>query len=879
MKRPLEFLTAGLVLGELTVYAGSSNPAGGLCLTACFVCLIFLSFRAMRAAAGRSVPHAFSVLPSDSSVKRKLFPILWNAENCIFRYLKCHFSLPAQRGAIRLGALLLAVGFFLGALRLGISCIPSRESRLLDQKLDAAGDSGRVTLDLAIESLDINPEKERRSARCGNVLVTIPDEASDAALCSGNRIRVSGKLSRPSGARNPGQFDYASYLRAQRITHLLYADRVSVLNPRALPLRSALEEIRNAGIEVLRQNLPPDDAAFLRASLFGDRSGLDGDFYDMYRRNGIAHLLAISGLHMALIGMGLYRALRKCGAGFGLSGAVSGIFLVLYSSLAGSGTGLIRAVLMMLLAFTASFIGRTYDLRSAACAAALIILLGSPLELFQCGFQLSFLAILSIGGPGKAAEDALGRWAAAPHTESALRRRKKTAAFLTPLLVSASVTLCSLPVTAFWFYSVPLWSVLLNLLVIPLMAYVLSSGIALLGTKGLLTALSASATLPASSAAPAAAISCTSAVSVSPALLPLRLLSFTLLTEAGIVHRILELYTILCRFAERLPYHRILIGRPAYWQIALYYLLLFGSLHLLFRRKQPGFLSKTAPRFLTLVLLLASLLALRPVRSRNLILWFLDVGQGDAIVLERGSSFVLIDGGSSSEKSCGQYILRPFLESRAASRLDAVFLTHPDMDHTNGAEYLFTEDSDLEIRSVILNAVAETDEENYGDLKRAALSRPAGTSPPALRYLGAGEHMGILTCLSPQRGKRYADRNEESLILLLESGGKRCLLMGDADAANETDLLSLASSPYGVSLHLPERLSGIDVLKAGHHGSKTSTSQAFLDLVSPRTAILSYGRGNRYGHPHKETVTRLENAGASIRRTAEEGAVRIDWKP
>ena len=157
MKRPLEFLTAGLVLGELTVYAGSSNPVAGLCLTACFVCLIFLSFRAMRAAAGRSVPHAFSVLPSDSSVKRKLFPILWNAENCIFRYLKCHFSLPAQRGAIRLGALLLAVGFFLGALRLGISCIPSRESRLLDQKLD--GDSGRVTLDLAIESLDINPKR------------------------------------------------------------------------------------------------------------------------------------------------------------------------------------------------------------------------------------------------------------------------------------------------------------------------------------------------------------------------------------------------------------------------------------------------------------------------------------------------------------------------------------------------------------------------------------------------------------------------------------------------------------------------------------------------------------------------------------------------
>ena len=143
-------------------------------------------------------------------------------------------------------------------------------------------------------------------------------------------------------------------------------------------------------------------SAYLGALLLGDKQGLSEDFYARYRRNGLAHLLAISGLHTGFLGLALYRLLRRMGAGLWASALSAALFLGFYALLTGADTGVLRSGLMLGLGFLALCLGRSYDLRSAASLALFLLLLRSPLQLFQCGFQLSFLAVFAIGGPGQA---------------------------------------------------------------------------------------------------------------------------------------------------------------------------------------------------------------------------------------------------------------------------------------------------------------------------------------------------------------------------------------------------------------------------------------------------------------------------------------------
>jgi len=667
----------------------------------------------------------------------------------------------------------------------------------------------------------------------------------------GNRYTAYGTLIPMEPATNPGQFDFAAYYRAKGITHRMYADQAVVTDPAADPAADLIFRFRTYCGALLTEALSPKSAGFLRAVLFGDRQGLDEDMYDQYRRNGIAHILAISGLHAAVLGLSLHGLLRKRGLGFIASGLISSAFLIFYSLLTGSGTGVVRASVMLLLSFLASCLGRTYDLRSAACFAAVVLLLASPRELFQCGFQLSFLAVLAIGGPAETLLKALFP-----------DRKRVRGSVGEAVTVSLTVMLVTLPVIAYWFFSVPVYSFLLNLLVIPLMSCILWAGLVALAL------LMASAEGPASG-----------------------MLRFGARTSGGIVERLLELYSFLCDTAERLPGRSILTGRPRPLQILLYCLVLaagYGLTLWLLRReasrdaghgpapRRPGTDAPFAPRArLARALLPAAagivlaMLCLRPVRPKTPEIWFLDIGQGDSVVILYRDTCVTIDGGSTSNTAAGQYILQPFLESRAVRTVDTAFVTHADADHMNGVEYLLNEDRGLSVRSLVLPAPA-AGAEKYDSLREAAASR--GT---AVRYMAAGDRDGAFRCLSPAADLDTGDVNDHSLVLLFTFGGFRAVFTGDAGTAREAEIVSLAERDPA----LAAQLHGTDLLKAGHHGSGTSTSEAFLRLLSPGTAVISCGRHNRYGHPHAETLERLRAVGCVIRRTDQEGAVLVRAGP
>ena len=855
MKRPWELLAAGIVSGELIILAGIPLWAAGAVLTALFVLWFF----------GPVIPRPVLAVPA------LLRPLLLKPKPAWLR--------PAAR--------LFILGMAAGMLRGAAARVPGKEERLLDEWMKGGG-SG-VEIEFTVD--DIQEAGENIRLRSGRLLVTVgkrsfygalsgPGGAEKAAI--GSRVQVFGKLSRFPGATNPGEFDAASWYRAKGMTHRMYADHAVVTEYRESVPGHHLSLFRRNAECLVSSLFSPEDAGVLNAALFGDRSGMPEELYEQYKRNGIAHLLAVSGLHTALLGMGLYRLLRSAGAGFLLSGSVSGVFLLVYAALAGGGTSVVRAVSMMLLLFLSSVIGRTYDLRSSAAAVMSMLLLLNPFELLQCGFQLSFLAVFSIGGPAE--ELCRGTEQRFPGLK---KRHPRLLLFIRGLISGLCIFFFSLPATAYWFFYVPILSPLLNLAVIPFMQYVLWA------------ALAAMALAAVGAAGPARA-------------------------AASVSHHILGYYQVLCNAAEKLPFQRVLLGRPAAWQMVLCYVLLLTAYFLLkgvLREEKRGarsgkrpylyrpdlysprfsvdaaflhsllasaaavFLrSSLAPVLTAFLCLTAACVSLRPLRPKHPVLWFLDIGQGDAIAIEYRDSCVLIDGGSSSNLKAGQYILRPFLESRGISHVDTIFITHADADHVNGLTYLLTEDGDLRIDRVVMNAAAEKDE-RYDELRAACGSRP-------LRYMGAGERDGTFTCLWPARENPPRDLNEQSLVLLFQYGGRRCLFTGDAGADSEAEILERFMNKEGQaggSGGERESIAGpseselpvpcpVDVLKAGHHGSSGSTSEEWLKAFPPETAVISCGVRNRYGHPHKETLRRLRGAGAEIRVTAEEGALKIVFK-
>ena len=237
----------------------------------------------------------------------------------------------------------------------------------------------------------------------------------------------------------------------------------------------------------------------------------------------------------------------------------------------------------------------------------------------------------------------------------------------------------------------------------------------------------------------------------------------------------------------------------------------------------------------------------------------LDIGQGDCFVLEEKEGFnVLIDGGSSDISSVGKYRLAPYLKCHGISCLDYVFISHGDKDHTSGVLELLL-GGEIKIDCLVMTKFALSDEA-YAELLEAAEKQ--GTR---ILFIGKGDFFTLgeikLTCLYPEM-KDEGTGNDQSMVLLMECGGIKTLFTGDLTGEKEIFI----------------DFEDIDVLKVAHHGSKYSTGQEFLEKTTPVISLISAGKDNMYGHPHKELIERLEQTGSRIYRTPENGAVTVGYE-
>lgn len=682
-------------------------------------------------------------------------------------------------------------------------------------------------------------------------------QEDEALPKAGSYVRVFGEVSPFLQATNPGEFDAAAYYRRKDCLFALRKTEITAQTKTYGRLEEFLSQLRYESEVLFRKLLGEKNGATASAMVLGQKKGMDSEVKALYQGAGISHLLAISGLHLSLIGAGLFGLLKKVRLPAVLSAGISALILISYAQLTGMGISTRRALIMFLLFLAAGLLKRTPDLPTSLAVAALLLLVPKPQRILDAGFQLSFSAVLGIAGmipvlqdgledaaPSLRVTDGVAGWnIARAAIVRACRLLRKN------ILAGLGITMTMLPFLLIHFYEWSPWSVLLNLAVIPLMGILLPCLIGL-QLVARLTALAHCLELPQ-----------------------------YLLCAA--IEAIFSCYEQLCRFTTALPGSILHTGYPT-WQALAVYTIGLIALAVSGKKLRPHL------RLAAAVCLMGIFLIRLP---GELNVTMLDVGQGECVGIETREHHVyLVDAGSTSKKKTGQYQIIPWLKYIGTRSVEGIFITHWDEDHISAVGELleWSKSSRVKIRRIFLPDVALKDE------VLETLLQQIEEANVSVEYLSVGEHMtdGALqiSCLHPYAKKVPEDRNDASLVLRLSQGDFQMLLTGDLEKSGEDWLVEQARpaveqpQPAGQEQALPCAPSNqpaaqnplrCTILDAGHHGASNATGEALLDLAQPELVLISCGKNNRYGHPAPETLKRLEERGIRWYSTAEVGAIQV----
>ena len=655
------------------------------------------------------------------------------------------------------------------------------------------------------------------------------------SLRLGQHIVLEGFFSHFDAATNHGEFDVRAYSAGKGIGGRVRKAQVLAAEEDYSFLREKLFAFRRRLHDRLAKVFPEKEASVMQTLLLGEKEELDAEVKALYQRNGIAHILSISGLHITLLGMGCYRLLKRLGAPVRVAAAGGAMTLLLYGMMVGMSVSASRAIGMYLLQMLGIFVGRTYDMLTGVGLLAALLVLQQPERLGDVSFLMSFGAVLGIclltpvfAGDGR--EDNAGVETASGVVawlltvtdilgDSAYERNKyregwrkvvyerlwrMVSALKRGFAASAGVILFTLPIQLWFFYEIPVYSVLLNLLVLPFMSVVMAGGI----------------------------------LSLIPGL-----------GIAGTVDcLILWWYEWICERFGELPGAVWCVGRPAKWQMAVYYSGLFvliigrnyaekwkrqrlyaayvaennhgdghhaererqrretrgvddsvrGRKRESNRKKMQHFdrYSEICPtrwrhvlvnfwytwqgvmkyrngvmyRIVAAMILVLIVGLLTGNFDRGSRVTFLDVGQGDGIVVETGQGAYLFDCGSTSRRKIGEYVLKPYLKSRGIQSLRGVFVSHPDEDHMNGILELLENGGEwgITVEQMFLPAITEAERREAFE-KLLVAAEYAGVP---VSYIKCGDEIRDsrlrLRCLHPEENTTLADANAYSECFYVE---------------------------------------------------------------------------------------------------------------
>lgn len=545
----------------------------------------------------------------------------------------------------------------------------------------------------------------------------------------GSTVIVLGKVRNYRDSSNPGEFDARLYYRTQGLDFdltqaVIVRESISYDKP-----REKLWQFRAYLADLLHTYLQEDDASVVCTMLLGEKSTLDAQTRDLFKRNGVIHILTVSGLHISILGMGLYRLLRRALLPILPAALLSMGVMLAYGVMVGPGASSFRALFMFGMHLLANMCGRTYDLLTALALAAVLLLVGEPLYLYNSGYLFSFASVLAIG-------------AVLPQFTSSKRMNMINSGIV--------IFLVTFPIHLWFYFEYPYISMLLNIIIIPFMSVLLKCVVFLLFCAGAVPGIG----------------------------------KFLASAAAVPVHLILWLYRQLCALGDQISWQSEVMGKPFFAQVILYYLILVAVWWLWEYHKEF-----TSGMRLAWLCIAVMILTYRYPQGFKVV--FLDVGQGDGIYLAtEDDRHYLFDGGSSSRSNVGKNILVPFLKCEGTEELDCVFLSHPDEDHISGVVEMLEQQNQFGIR-IHSVALPDISNESKGDSYRK-LEQTAAAVDCRLIYLSRGMQLqskGLsIRCLHPSKGADINEANEYSACFLVEQENFQMLLTGDITGEGELQM-------------------------------------------------------------------------------------------
>lgn len=713
--------------------------------------------------------------------------------------------------------------------------------------------------------------KKASFAVTGKIRVTV--SGNIPRLFRGDRVALVSKIRSIQNFKNPGGFDYKRYMafKGVRASAYVAGERLTIRKRHIKKgLGRLIDDARSSISGLIEKSGSTESKGVLKALIVGDRDSISPALREAFNRAGVGHLLAISGLHIGIVATGAFLCLAWLLAhckpllwhAWSKKAAVilSMIPVFAYGLLAGMSPSTQRAVIMVTIFLLTFLFEREHDLVNTLALAAMLILIIDPPALFSVSFQLSFAAVLVI----------IYGLSCVPNPWLSDQNRMLKPKFLlikqklfSFFAASFFAVVGTMPLLMLYFNQISLVGLLANVIIVPLVGFMVVP-------LGLLAVFLYPLSVPGASVFLKAG-----AAVLSPAL--------------GIV-----------KFFAGLPYAAVKTVTPTYFEIGLYYLLLWALLNLkrtrttlaaeqdwpdAEERTRRIFLGKELfrttlrhkiARIIVAVVIIAAIADTfywlnKRFWHDDLRVTVIDVGHGSSALLELPGGYnIMIDGGGFSDNTIfdiGARIIAPLLWRKKIKSVETLILSHPNSDHLNGLIYIA---ENFDVKEVWTNSQAAGTigyDKFMTTIEKNNIRLPAFKTLPRFNEIN-GVRLDILyppvDFADKSKRKWWRNLNNNSLVLKVTLGSKSFLFPGDIKARAETELIAAAGN------HLSST-----ILLAPHHGSKTSSSGVFLDRVNPEVVIISSRWKSRFGFPHQPVLDRYRQRGARIFETARHGAVTM----
>ena len=674
----------------------------------------------------------------------------------------------------------------------------------------------------------------------------------------GNIVEITGTYEEPSTARNYKGFDYRQYLKSRNIYGTIDCEKYEIIATNKINVASNIVNyVQNNIKENMFNILDEEQSALCVGILIGDREKISDITEDNFKKSNLTHMLAVSGSHITYIIVALTTILSKTNRKFSL--IITILFLLFFTVLTGFTASVLRASIMGIITLLASILHRKSDTINNLGISSIIILIYNPYLLVDAGFLLSYAGTIGIILFSKKISNGISIIVNKinPNLLNIEQNNNSKILFVKSIIEkiilyvnsSLSVTLSA------------------NIVIIPVMAYMFSTISFTFWISNIL-------------AGPVMEV-----VTIFGFIVYFISIIFPILAQfLGIALNLL--LTVLLKIAEissKIPGASIYIKTPSIYMCVIYYLIIYilfnmQAIKQIIRKKAIFRLyaikaKKQRKNILVIVILFTILVnSIIYVTDKNIKICFVDVGQGDCTLIQTpGRKNILVDGGGSEFGSfdVGESTLLPYLLDRGITKIDYMMISHFDSDHIGGLFYIM---ENLRVDNIIISKQGESSENLKKFIEILQSNNRGSKNKTNIILVKKGDNIKIdntsyFEILFPE-DELINDNilNNNSIVAKFVSNNFKMLFTGDIEEIAENRLCELYKSTNKLQA---------DIIKVAHHGSKTSSTLNFLELVKPKIALIGVGENNNFGHPNDAVLKRIKDLGAHIYRTDQMGEISI----